>query len=84
MPTRTGKTDTMVALFAASCPKRLLVLVPSDALRTQIAEKFEQLGILPAIGALGNEPPAFPVVGRLATGLRNVNAAQAFALQRRL
>ena len=78
MPTGTGKTDTMVALFAASCPKRLFVLVPSDTLQTQIAEKFEQLGILPTTGTLGNKPPAFPVIARLATGLTNVNTTQAF------
>ncbi len=78
MPTGTGKTDTMVALFAA-CPDRLLVLVPSDALRTQVAEKFEQLGVLPTIGALGDGPLTYPVVGRLTKGLRTASAARAFA-----
>jgi hypothetical protein len=42
MPTGTGKTETMLAAFAHS-PKRVLVVVPSDALRTQIATK---LGLL--------------------------------------
>ena len=79
MPTGTGKTDTMVALFAANCTKRLLVLVPSDALRTQIAEKFEELGILPSIGALGDEPATYPVVGRLTSGLESASVARAFA-----
>lgn len=79
MPTGTGKTDTMVALFAANCTKRLLVLVPSDALRTQIAEKFEELGILPLIGALGDEPATYPVVGRLTSRLESASAARAFA-----
>ena len=79
MPTGTGKTDTMVGLFAASCPERLLVLVPSNALRTQIADKFETLGILPAIGALGDGPPVFPVVGRLTSGFTSTAEARSFA-----
>lgn len=33
MPTGTGKTETMLALLVAARPDRLLVLVPSDALR---------------------------------------------------
>lgn len=79
MPTGTGKTDTMVALFAASCPERLLVLVPSGTLRTQVAEKFEELGFLPAIGALGDGPLTYPVVGRLTKGLQSLSAARTFA-----
>jgi superfamily II DNA or RNA helicase len=43
MPTGTGKTDTMVAIYAAARPERLLVLVPSDVLRGQTAGKFETL-----------------------------------------
>lgn len=46
MPTGTGKTETMLAAFCHS-PKRTLVIVPSDALRTQIADKFATLGVLP-------------------------------------
>ncbi|MFF0613969.1 DEAD/DEAH box helicase family protein [Nocardia tengchongensis] len=34
---------------------RTLIIVPSDALRTQIAEKFVTLGILPSIGAVTGE-----------------------------
>src|SRR6266511_4278086 len=41
MPTGTGKTETMLALFAQQCIERLLVVVPSDALRIQVAGKFE-------------------------------------------
>ncbi|CAL9653316.1 hypothetical protein SUDANB176_06698 [Streptomyces sp. enrichment culture] len=46
MPTGTGKTETMLALLVAARPERLLVLVPTSALRDQIAAKFESLGIL--------------------------------------
>lgn len=54
MPTGTGKTETMLAAFAHS-PRVTLVLVPSDALRTQIAEKFASFGVLPELGALHGE-----------------------------
>ena len=46
LPTGTGKTETMLASLVYSRPTRLLVLVPSNVLRTQIAEKFESLGLL--------------------------------------
>ena len=50
MPTGTGKTETMLSvLVSAGCPK-LLVVVPTDALRTQLAEKFLTLGILKSAG----------------------------------
>jgi superfamily II DNA or RNA helicase len=48
MPTGTGKTETMLSiLVSARCPK-LLVVVPTDSLRTQLAEKYATLGILGA------------------------------------
>lgn len=79
MPTGTGKTDTMVALFAAVCPPRLLVVVPSDALRTQVAEKFEQLGVLVSIGALPGSTSTFPLVGRLGKGIKRASHARKLA-----
>jgi len=52
MPTGTGKTETMLAtLISAQCEK-ILVVVPTDALRTQVGKKFESLGILKQIGAI--------------------------------
>jgi superfamily II DNA or RNA helicase len=64
MPTGTGKTETMLALVAKERPACVLVVVPSDALRQQIAEKFETWGVLRAAGVI---PPnaKFPVVGVL-------------------
>ncbi len=66
MPTGTGKTDTMIAILVlAICPK-LLVVVPTDALRTQIAEKFLTLGILKDPGcAVLTESAGFPIIGIL-------------------
>lgn len=46
MPTGTGKTETMLALNAHECFERLLVVVPNDALREQVAGKFETFGVL--------------------------------------
>lgn len=51
MPTGTGKTETMLAVYSHS-PARTLVVVPSDALRTQTALKFVSLGVLPDVGAV--------------------------------
>jgi superfamily II DNA or RNA helicase len=46
LPTGTGKTEVMLASMIMHRPRRLLVLVPSDPLRSQTAEKFIALGIL--------------------------------------
>lgn len=65
MPTGTGKTETMLAWLVAQRPERVLVIVPSSALREQIASKFETLGILQQEGIVG--PSAMrPLVGRVA------------------
>ncbi|NEI22868.1 DEAD/DEAH box helicase family protein [Rhizobium leguminosarum] len=64
MPTGTGKTETMLALLVVAQIKRLLVVVPSDALRTQISEKFLSLGVLKASGCLAQDAK-LPVVATL-------------------
>ncbi len=46
MPTGTGKTETMLSFLIANQCTRTLVLVPSDALRTQIGDKYSTLGVL--------------------------------------
>ena len=46
MPTGTGKTDTMIAVLVSTRCPRLLIVVPTDALRAQMAEKFMALGII--------------------------------------
>jgi superfamily II DNA or RNA helicase len=64
MPTGTGKTEVMLATTVSTPCSTVLVVVPSDALRTQTAKKFQTLGVLRAIGVV---PPGFlyPVVGTL-------------------
>ena len=70
MPTGTGKTETMLALLAHQGPRRLLVIVPTDALRTQITRKFLGFGVLREFGLL--DPAArLPVVGTLARGVKD-------------
>jgi len=64
MPTGTGKTETMLSLLVACQISRLLVIVPSDALREQITRKFLTLGILPKDGIVLSKVKT-PVVGVL-------------------
>ncbi|MFA1705968.1 DEAD/DEAH box helicase [Mycobacterium intracellulare] len=75
MPTGTGKTETMLAAFCHS-PLRTLVVVPSDALRTQIAEKFVTLGVLPTVGAVSGDFLC-PVVLVLKSGLQAIDDVDA-------
>ncbi|MDP3720058.1 MAG: DEAD/DEAH box helicase family protein [Acidobacteriota bacterium] len=71
MPTGTGKTEVMMAAAIASRCRRLLVVVPTDALRTQTAEKFESYGLLEKIGVITGMPN--PVVGVLESAPADVH-----------
>lgn len=67
MPTGTGKTETMLAWLVAQRPERVLVVVPSTALRDQIASKFENLGVLQReqiVGSGAIRPRVGTVAGR--------------------
>ncbi len=64
MPTGTGKTETMLALLASERLRKLLVIVPTNALREQIFEKFLTFGILQKFGIL-NRDAKLPVVGNI-------------------
>lgn len=70
MPTGTGKTETMLAAFCHS-PSRTLAVVPSDALRRQIADKFATLGVPPEVGAVTGDFLC-PSVLTLSSGLATV------------
>ncbi|MEU9979379.1 DEAD/DEAH box helicase family protein [Streptomyces sp. NPDC051014] len=77
MPTGTGKTETMLALLVAARMEKLLVLVPSAALRDQIARRFETLGILQQEQIV--TPAALrPWVGRLEHGFKDAEEAARF------
>ena len=64
MPTGTGKTDTMVGAIVSSQVGRTLVVVPTDALRSQLFDKFLTLGILKSHEVIAAEAK-LPIVGRL-------------------
>jgi len=74
LPTGTGKTETMLASLVCEKPETLLVLVPSDTLRTQIAEKFERLGLLRKLGCLPHYS-ANPRVALLKAGIQTADEA---------
>lgn len=75
LPTGTGKTETMLATQVFRRLRRTMVIVPSDALRSQIARKFETLGVLPDLGIVPREMPR-PRVAVLSTGVRNKAEAE--------
>jgi superfamily II DNA or RNA helicase len=78
MQTGKGKTETLLALFAAEEPNGLLVLVPSDALRTQIAGKFESFGVLQELRVV--DPKSLrPIVGQIKHAFKSASEAGRFA-----
>ncbi|PWI28873.1 hypothetical protein DI383_14465 [Flavobacteriaceae bacterium LYZ1037] len=64
MPTGTGKTETMLTTLIANRCEKIIITVPSDALRTQIFNKFYTLGLLKKFGIV-NENALNPRVGIL-------------------
>ncbi len=64
LPTGTGKTDGMIAASLMKPANRTLLLVPSDALRSQVSSRFSNLGILRLIDAVPDSV-LNPVVGRV-------------------
>lgn len=66
LPTGVGKTETMLSLLSAERCGRVLVVVPTDALRTQLSDKFLSFGLLKsaAFGVI-TANAAYPVVGTL-------------------
>ena len=77
MPTGTGKTETMLSILVSKQCDKLLVVVPTDALRTQIADKFLTLGILKDFGILSAKG-LYPVVGTLKHKPKNCDDVDTF------
>ena len=77
MPTGTGKTETMLTLLASERLEKLLVIVPTDALREQIFKKFLTFGILQQFGIL-NKDAKLPVVGKIKRSFKTVDEANLF------
>ncbi|HRY34031.1 MAG TPA: DEAD/DEAH box helicase family protein [Bacteroidales bacterium] len=61
MPTGTGKTETMLSLLIAGNCSKLLIVVPSDALRSQISDKFISLGLLKSLGII-KDAATYPII----------------------
>jgi superfamily II DNA or RNA helicase len=76
MPTGTGKTEVMLASMIMQQPKRALVLVPSDALRTQTFEKLCSLGVLPGSAILSPQCIR-PIVGLIKDAPKDSNSLDA-------
>lgn len=78
MPTGTGKTETMLAALVSAQCERVLVVVPTDALRAQISEKFLTLGVFKSERSKVLSPEAqYPVVGTLEHAPKSPADAQA-------
>lgn len=84
MPTGTGKTETMLSALVSKRLSKLLVVVPTDALRTQISRKFLTLGILknlkdPVRGLkVVSDDALFSIVGTLRHKPKNIHEVDTF------
>lgn len=78
LPTGTGKTETMLATMVSAQVPRLMVMVPSDALRTQIFNKFCSLGHLPKVGVLDSNC-SLPLVAMIKKGVKSKEQAYELA-----
>ena len=76
MPTGTGKTESMLAIAVHERVRHLMVLVPTNALREQIASKFLSLGILQREGIV-ERSALRPAVAELQRAVLSVEEAQA-------
>lgn len=76
MPTGTGKTETMIAASVQEQARCVLIIVPSDALRTQIAAAFSKLGILPKanLTEATAKPPVVTLLRKRPTSAEEVRA----------
>lgn len=77
MPTGTGKTETLLACINAKAPRCTLVIVPSDALRTQFFEKACEWGKLKLL-KVADEKMAYPLVGMIRKGFKTSDSLKTF------
>lgn len=75
LPTGTGKTETMLATMIYQRYEKILLIVPSDSLRSQISKKFIDLGYLPELTVV---PPdiALPNVAIIRKGIQSTTEAE--------
>lgn len=72
MPTGTGKTETMISALVYRQCRKVLVLVPSNALRKQMSEKFLSMGCLQEMGVIPQEV-LNPRVAIIEHGIKNLS-----------
>lgn len=77
MPTGTGKTETMLSILVHERLPQLLIIVPTDPLRTQLSNKFLKLGLLQTLNLLDIDIK-FPIVGTVKTKFSSANEAKGF------
>jgi superfamily II DNA or RNA helicase len=75
LPTGTGKTETMLAALVYLRLTKALVIVPSDALRCQISNKFISFGVLSQVKVVPFDIPR-PRVAIIAKGIKTINEAK--------
>ena len=82
LPTGIGKTETMLSALVAGRCKRVLVTVPTNALRGQLFDKFKTLGVLknPRFGIIA-EDALYPIVGLISTSFEDVEQLKSFISQ---
>ncbi|WP_294670051.1 DEAD/DEAH box helicase family protein [uncultured Fluviicola sp.] len=71
LPTGTGKTETMLSALVAQQCQKLLIIVPSDSLRTQLSGKFSTLGLLKEFDIVDDDA-LYPIVGTIGQGFSSV------------
>ena len=79
LPTGTGKTETMLSALVAGRCGRVLVTVPTKALRGQLFDKFKTLGVLkkPRFGIVA-EDAQYPIVGLITTSFEDAEQLNNF------
>lgn len=78
LPTGTGKTETMLATMVYQRCEKILIIVPSDSLRSQISKKFINLGYLPELSVVPKSI-ALPNVAIIKKGIKLAEEASQLA-----
>ena len=82
LPTGTGKTETMLSALVAGRCKKVLVTVPTNALRGQLFNKFKTLGVLKdSRFGIVDEDALNPIVGVITTAFEDVEQLKDFIAQ---
>lgn len=80
LPTGTGKTETMLSFMVYRQLSKVLVIVPSNALRGQIFDKFCGLGRLSDLGLVPVDV-GLPAVVAIKAGIKSIAEAEELLLQ---